>query len=673
MPLQPIRAELVAESSSDKLQVTTENAKTAIPSIKTLLTLIFTSSAFRLLLSSLLTSARQVLATASHVAGEVQTHAEQVELGARSLKIGVDDMRGATEAVGVGQAVGNAVGGVKEVLDGVGHVLEVQERHEAPDDENQCAFVTRIHEVGVLLSIKSTHMDTIIFSPKILLEAHQDPSFLQALQNLVSLFKQYATFVSGTIAHPSENLVTFEVDDSLKTVLAHLRTILERLSTGRSFNLILDRFSQVQLGVANSPTDSGVKSYLADLSSWLDNALLSADYVRSSRSTQTLSSLYTRAQKLLSSPSQSQLSKDLRSLFDELNDYLIAIETNPVLVRLKNAFSSTTQSFAQLTRDVTKSRKWREEVVEDMMAWLLPKVAKALGPIPMPRVEYANTRTGIEVAIESTLVTLGGLEEWRPDVVSIRNWSELRIDMGQASSSSISSASDQTRIVTSQTHVQIHVEGIRASAQEVGYFVNYAGWYSDEGFVSVDFGRGIGIDVDVEIESDWDGVEETKVECKVRDVRVVISSLNLKFKDSKHWILNWFVVQPVAKTIGRWVVEKSVTSSVENVVRKFREVHEVARRGGGNGEKMRDVQLSEWIRSVVEVFGRKDEAEVERLETGKTKVGVKGITHTTTKYQHEGGREGAEAPMEESLLAVGIGPQVLQGGPDVARTAPDQS
>jgi hypothetical protein len=116
-------------------------------SLQTLLGLFVTSAAFRLVLSSLLSSVLSLLETVSDLAEEVQMRAEQVQVGAAGVTIGVDELKEAVEAIGIKEAVDGMVEGTKEIVDGMEEAQRVRIEMTSSKDPKRDHFVGRVHEV----------------------------------------------------------------------------------------------------------------------------------------------------------------------------------------------------------------------------------------------------------------------------------------------------------------------------------------------------------------------------------------------------------------------------------------------------------------------------------------------------------------------------------------------
>jgi hypothetical protein len=615
---------------------------------KPLLNLTITSVAFRRLIASL----GGTLHTVSRAAAHVHDTAVQVQEGAQDVQSAVEELENVVGLHGIMQSVDDVIDGTTAIIDGLDEGMKLDpkddERHEEPLE----AFVVQVHEVfqSIIcnLPLSSNHV-------QILLEAHQEPSQIEALKIVLLLFQNYAHQLGASIA--TKAYPTAQTPGKV-------RILTERAASGRSLEPILTRLDHITNYIAHAPMDSGFRAYFLDLNAWLDTSLSSSVYARSQRSKQTLASLCTRASNLLNAPAHSQLRTDLHDLLDDIEAYSSALVHNRAIGHLASALSSLSASLAALTRDAATSR---EEILRDLFGWLMPKVVKVLTPLPMPRFEYVDTALGVAAAIDTIWLRLGAVGDLTPDVVNVRNWADVSIDMQQSPLAPPN--------IISTTRASISARGIRASIKDVGYVVHLAcfglGWlgeYMDEGLLDVDLGNGVNVDLQLELRTDE--AKANAFDFTLADVRVTIPTLSITLKRTRHWILNTLLIEPFGRTVGRIVLQSVARNAVENVVGKVRDVLGIvtARGAGTAGTPMGHMDV--WWKAIVEVFGRKDVKDgstgLESTATATTHATPKGVVYTTNQKPLIGSEAG-DAPAEQTIFAVGLVPQVVEGGPDLVR------
>ena len=319
----------------------------------------------------------------------------------------------------------------------------------------------------------------------------------------------------------------------------------------------------------------------------------------------------------------------------------------------------------------------------------------------MPRVEYVDTSTGLEVSVNSTWLGVGA--EVVPDVVRVCESSEVVVDfsgqVGRDSRPQTPGASDETFTdVTSVSKILVHLEGIRLSVYDVGYYVHYAyrksRWltYSDEGLLTVEIGKqgikGDGARLDIEVELDATSSGESNnstVHLRPTLVLVDLPGLSFTISHSRHWIINAVlqpVLGPIVKKIVKGVLESQIRTALEGLETRIRDVNQIVEETRASRDDESDSSLGDYWWVLVDVFGcdllkERDENESEdgmdEYSETQTHATFGGITRTTFT-QPEPSTVSSQIPkpepvpqQTETIFAVGFGAQVLPGKGDPSR------
>ncbi|KAF8970194.1 hypothetical protein BDZ97DRAFT_1792384 [Flammula alnicola] len=324
---------------------------------------------------------------------------------------------------------------------------------------------------------------------------------------------------------------------------------------------------------------------------------------------------------------------DLKSLMDEAETYVSAVENDKTTINVLRAFDALGDDLSgfllqgtdigrrTMYQGIASTHAWTSWV-----GWAIPHLIRMLprGAIPIPSIE---AKTGnIEVALQALFVQglARGNEDpvgssLAPDEVVLQEWTEVRIDMAEQqrlpsgrvepSSSSLSKPGVQTI-----SRIAMHMDGVRAKIEGMGYYFKYTRGiigYEDEGVLSVDVGMGslhdgLALDMEVEIESTntaFDsGVEAPEIIVedpeepanmneqaagatngsaieleraaiaaavdaaeplfRVVDVQVAMRGLRFKIDKSRHWILNKLFLQPLAGPVVARVVRQALQEKV---------------------------------------------------------------------------------------------------------------
>lgn len=216
---------------------------------------------------------------------------------------------------------------------------------------------------------------------------------------------------------------------------------------------------------------------------------------------------------------------DITVLSNEAEAYVSALEndnTTMGLVRVFEAlggdfsslvFQGAKQSRRNLVQSIVEMRGWTAWI-----GWAIPRLLRMLptGAIPIPSIE-AKTDT-MEAALQALFVqgiAKGTLDHEPvdaslvPDEVVLKEWTEVKIDMAAENDNgeNLSGTTLHPGVQTT-SRVKLHMDGVRARVEGMGYYFKYKGGivgYEDEGAISVDVGMGAphgGLGVDIEVEMD---------------------------------------------------------------------------------------------------------------------------------------------------------------------------
>ncbi|KAF7350504.1 hypothetical protein MVEN_01356000 [Mycena venus] len=633
-----VSGELLVDGSPLELdgsssQEISEDADDLMQSLKTLSKLAITSSAFRMLVSDILATTREVVAAAAieigEIASQVQAAAVDVAKTAELENLTAEGLKGKAQESysGIQQSVAHTHRNIGTLGDeSVEKVRDI--------------VVARVQEV--------------------IIQAHRNPEHQAAISTILVLLHKYSrklTAVAESAEEPIMINTQVDVSTPLYEAVVDFKILLERFASGHSLDPFLRMFK------ATIADGEEVKRYFADLGRWFERAMAEPRFAASRLGTRTLEELYDAGRLLLASEANAQWARDLRLLVAEAQSFVHALESDVATQRLIKSIQSVLSALRGLAQDALSSgasakRKWRDELLKDALGWLVPRVLKSLRQLPMPRVEFQNSM--FDVAVDALLLTSASTSaSLAPDHIWVQNWNEVRVDM----------AADASPETSSRTRV--HIDGMRCAAHGFGYYFKYKGalQYSDEGVLDVDVGRpeiiGQGLTVDLEIETTQQE-RDTPGEPLFRlvDVNVSIPGLAFMIKHSKHWILNNVVLQPLAAPIVRLVLQKILEQQIRNAA------------GTGESPSVEDYWNAAFLTAPAFVETRDPGPPVET----HTEPTFKGIIHTTTTLAED---PSASSSPEETIVAIGGGAQLFphKGGPygveevtagEVAREAVDE-
>lgn len=299
--------------------------------------------------------------------------------------------------------------------------------------------------------------------------------------------------------------------------------------------------------------------------------------------------------------------------------------------------------------------------------------------IPMPRVEYGDTK--LDVAVDGRLMRVSLIDDARdegwsagvggdpesdmpnwltPSSIIVKRWSELHLDFAAAT------VPENWTAITSSNKVNIHIDGVFSGARhkvvsldDLGYFFRFKSLmgYEDEGVLGLDIGFGGlgGGTIDIILELDTQTTSEDQVDFSIASVTVTLPpslDIGVELMDSRHWILNamltpivlplvkWFVRRELKKMVEQWI-----RSAINNLAHGLHAVRDETQKDGGQ---------SVWtaIMNVVSSGQLFDVSPVDEPDVRtETTVSLKGVQIQRVEADAGG--------VSQSTIAIGIAPQIL--------------
>lgn len=471
-------------------------------------------------------------------------------------------------------------------------------------------------------------------------------------------------------------------ESHFKRALTDLRILLERLASGRSLSpliLHVDRALRDITNASSSKFKDNLRHLFEDVRSGIERALGEPGFATSSEGHRLAEQLYERGQALMRS--NALWSAEANKALDEADAFTHALASDRTTRRLFDALdklSSDTADLFHVAAGVAMSRQraWREELKSDLIGWVMPRALSMLKALPMPRVEWKSET--LEVVVDA--LVLYTTASFLPDHVLVQNWNEVRMEASAAAESPYANG----RGVEAAARTHVHIDGLRISANRIGYYLQYKGLlcgllsWEDNGLLNVDVGRpgveGEGLSADIELETSSEGENADQIPMfRVNNVNVDLPGLHVWIGKSKHWILNKLLLQPLAGPVTRRVLGRILASQIraalENVAEKLSEVKlEAKRRAESRPPTDETVSMKDYWEAICVTVGPTSAEELEDHDSSlvetDTQVSLRGVVRSTRTQMNS---ESASPPTPtETLVAVGIGPQILpgKGGPE---------
>ncbi|KAG8962521.1 hypothetical protein FRC03_004159 [Tulasnella sp. 419] len=702
-----------------------DDAQKVMSSLKTIVSLLFTSTAFRVLLSDILLTSREIVADfASEVGAVAETVAgsagvvEDIVRPSEAEKAGTMNNRDMESSQRGGDRTENQ------------HIMEKtlkqseEARVEAEQKIEEATRESKERASAAWKTVSSSETpnrvkDQILWRVKsIVRQTQADPAYQQALASILGLLQKYAqkaiqtthaatsaveTGLSSAISDTNVSTeVNLELDPHLETAMEDFKALVERFASGQSIDKVLRSIGEAIDDVktdANAEEGTKLQELLRQAREWLDRALEDPNWTSSTEADESASKIYDDFAELMRDGSEEgrKVKTHLYSVAGALEDIQDGFRKDRSTQHVLSATSSLISDTAYLTAaskpDVANliqeetrrtASQVKREVRNDILGFILPRLLRAIRVVPLPRVEYRSP--SVDAVIDNLNLQAVSLI---PDRLSLTNWNTLEFvgsdGARERGSRSVAVTTSGVPIVTvseAQSRVRIQIEGLRISAKDIAYWVDARGpaifGWNDNGLLSIDVGErgdaGQGLKVVIDVEMVGENlddpnpllVEETvHSQFKVLDVKVDIPGLKFTISQSRHWIFNSLLLQPLlgpsVKQLLGTILQSQIRSALEKIDQKFGEAKKSAQKRGASSAAVWD-----WWNVLIRTPDKsvdEEESDSDTAEGPHTPPTVQTSTHVTFKGVVRRMHEPATKPDQDTVIAVGVGEQILPDAP----------
>jgi hypothetical protein len=488
---------------------------------------------------------------------------------------------------------------------------------------------------------------------------------------------------------------TINMDPHLSAVLENVKVLLERFS-GHSLNLLGTEVLRMvnDIGGEGGASETGLSAWLNATGEWLNQALRHPGWIRTEEGKDEGGRLYDWLVRLFNEDRTLEI--DVQGILSEVRVITSGLSEDRATERVVLAMRRLGEDVADFGVTCTaiapelsmrKRPQLKQELWNDALCWLLPRILRVISTIPLPRMELKSDT--LDLVVDG--LTLSSLS-FIPDHIHITNYSDFLLGASDATP-------DGSFRFASTTRSKIAIDGLRFSARDIAYYVNakgpvYTSWL-DNGLLTIDVGQesmvGEGVKVEVELEFGSHKLSHTDDNnlFKVLEVKVDVPGLKFTLDETRHWFFNKVILQPLAGPIIRKllsvVLSAQIRSGLDTLNRSLVGISETATANAGGAspsfwdylralpiQDQAGNQCGEFRRSrtpspsssrfrghgldYCRESGNKDADAADGVHTRiRMEPTSKGIIKTSFTQTADG------SPINETSIAVGIGEQILPG------------
>ncbi|KAK3818193.1 MAG: hypothetical protein JOS17DRAFT_676171, partial [Linnemannia elongata] len=368
-----------------------------------------------------------------------------------------------------------------------------------------------------------------------------DPQYQNAISSIMSLvgtWRQRAQKPADNITTEASKVIQ---DPNVEAAILEFQVILQRWAQGYSLDPII---AHIQNLWTKTMADPELKQFANNLSAFMTRAVREPNYVTSQTVNADAEALMDHGRALLNVKYKS----DTEAVLNEGQNFFEKLNNDPKAKEVAANF----QKFAKhLFYDSHGKLKFKPHLFDDFRYVVMPAMLESFQFIPIPRIEYSDMK--VDFMFDNMILTSTDL---LPRLFEVNMNNQFRMVPRGANKN------DRSKDANKHDFNMI-IKGLEANIRDVDYFVRTKEGFKfkDKGIADILINRK-GMDIKVMGRKTPETVETPSL-VTIDNVKVIIHSLNIKMRNSKHPVLYAFA-QPFIKT----AVKKAVTSALETQIKE---------------------------------------------------------------------------------------------------------
>jgi len=373
------------------------------------------------------------------------------------------------------------------------------------------------------------------------LKLRKRPDYNESVSTISLLIQRYAKYYSRAIDTTIDAAqVDIKTNDEVDRALENFMSFLKSFGEKKEWDRLQKSFEQV-MGHGNK--DPEFEGMMGDVGNAVEKMLSDPSFFdNAEEKVQELS----EKSKQIGGAQGSTLRQDVDNLILQTQRTFRSIVHDE---NIKKLIKLTTRIYSSLS---PSGAAINGELVDDSIHVLVPLLIQAVQYIPIPRLEIATP--DIDLLLENLILEPGR-------TVNHSSFLPYRLKIETQNDIEVRKARFRTHS-SMKSLMTIKVDGMTLRADEIGYWMRaHSGLarLTDEGIADFHLDdRGLDIHVDVEV-----GRERLEQILTLRDVRVKIHHLSYNIRKSKFAWLAW-LLKPLLRPILRKVMEKQLSNAISD-------------------------------------------------------------------------------------------------------------
>jgi len=371
---------------------------------------------------------------------------------------------------------------------------------------------------------------------KVVVENQRHRDFQEAVEFFLDRAETYHAHGKDVASQGADQGLNVRNDSAFQEAENQLRTLLERFANNQSMQPIFDSVNQLYTDAKN---DRELSEWFSQLDTYIRQVLQEPGYIMRDESDRDGRKLLDQGKRFWD-PKEGKYAGHKDAVFDSLADFFKSYADDELNVQLGEDVKKLTKD---LLMDADGNLQYKSHLWQDVRSVILPTLAKKVGLIPIPRVEYASDE--VEIVLEN--ITLES-QNLLPNVFEVEARNYFKV-----------SPYDAIKDVSKHSF-WVSFSQIQADIHDVAFYIKKKTGFpklKDSGIADVVI-SGKGISGKIHLEST--GRKDHAF--KIIDVKVTLDKLKFAVKHSKYsFLISTF------RPILTGLIKKAVAKGIQEGIR----------------------------------------------------------------------------------------------------------
>lgn len=369
------------------------------------------------------------------------------------------------------------------------------------------------------------------------IQGHSD--YQQAIETLLSLAETYGGHANTLSNQGAGTVKGAHEDNSLRSVEANLKTLIERFANSTSTDDFIDAINQVY---RDADQDPELRNWFQSINRFIRKCLQEQGFVLQDQANDEWNALYDKGHFLL----RERYRDHTNRVIDELKFIGNQFDEDPQ----NKAFGAAVQKlFLDLGNDENGKPKFKKHLIKDLTEIIIPGIFEHTRYVPIPRIEVSDPQ--VDVVVENLVLESNNLF---PNVMEFGSDNYWRMGRRQVKNKH-------------ENKVMISASGIQCDLRDVSYYVKRKQGFpsiTDKGVMDIIMG-GEGFSFKLTARNAHKKDRQNFV--VVEKVDVVVHNLQVKVKQSNHKLL-FGIAKPLLLKVMKPAIQKVIEKQIKDAFEK---------------------------------------------------------------------------------------------------------